>query len=76
MVLINKDVKCKQPFSFSFLLSFHFLTSILLPISCYIRCHDLHVTAQSTIYVKKIIWALVLNNGIKIITDEWFKMKL
>ena len=34
MVLINKDVKCKQPFSFSFLLSFHFLPSILLPISC------------------------------------------
>ena len=67
MVLINKDVKCKQPFSFSFLLSFHFLPPILLPISCYIRCHDLKVTAQSTIYVKKFIWALVLNSGIKII---------
>ena len=89
MVLINKDVKCKQPFSFSFLLSFHFVPSIPLPISCQIRCHDLKVTAQSTIYVKKFIWALffyffyfflekfiwtlVLNNGIKIITANGSK---
>ena len=73
MVIINKDVNCKQPFRFSFLLSFHFLTSILLPISCQIRCPDLKVTAQSTIYVKKFIWAIVLNNGIKIITTNGSK---